>query len=145
MTDTRGTEQETKAAQAELFRLAERDYGLSIATLAKETGLSESALKSYNHSNIFARAKMPLWVFVQLCKVIPADVASVMLTPADKCVLPLLPDDDDLDKLTAEAVAFAADKLQREADGVVCHIDRKALAERARRLAVKSAAVGRAA
>lgn len=35
--------------------------------------------------------------------------------------------------------------VHREADGNICHIDRKALAERARRLAVKSAAVGRAA
>lgn len=145
MPDTRGTEQETKANQAELFRLAERDYGLTIAALATETGISESALKSYAQSNIFARAKMPLWVFVELCKVIPEDVTSIMVAPASKCILPIIPDDSDLDKLTAEAVAFAADKLQREADGVVCHIDRKALAERARRLAVKSAAVGRAA
>jgi hypothetical protein len=145
MTDTRGTEQETKARQAELFRLAERDYGLTLSALATETGLSETSLKSYALSNIFARAKMPLWVFVRLCKVIPEDVTSIMVEPADKCILPLLPQDDDLDKLTAEAVEFAADKLRREADGVICHIDRKALAERARRLAVKSAAVGRAA
>lgn len=145
MPDTRGTEQETKANQGELFRLAERDYGLTIAALATETGISESALKSYAQSNIFARAKMPLWVFAELCKVIPDDVTSIMLRPADKCVLTLLPQDDDLDKLTAEAVEFAADKLRREADGTVCHIDRAALAERARRLTVKAAAVGRAA
>lgn len=145
MPDTRGTEQETKANQAELFRLAERDYGLTIAALATETGIPEKTLASYNLSNIFARAKMPLWVFVELCKVIPDDATSIMVRPAHKCVLTLLPQDDDLDKLTAEAVAFAADKLEREADGVVCHIDRAALAERARRLAVKSAAVGRAA
>ena len=88
---------------------------------------------------------MPLWVFIRLCKVIPDDVTSIMVEPAGKCILSLLPQDDDLDRLTAEAVEFAADKLRREADGVVCHIDRAALAERARRLAVKSAAVGRAA
>ena len=145
MSDTRGTEQETKANQAELFRLAERDYGLTIAALATETSIPEKTLASYNHSNIFARAKMPLWVFIRLCKVIPDDVTSIMVEPAGKCILSLLPQDDDLDRLTAEAVEFAADKLRREADGVVCHIDRAALAERARRLAVKSAAVGRAA
>jgi hypothetical protein len=145
MTGTQGTEQETLAAQAEMFRVAERDYGLTIAALAKETGIPESTLKSYNSSNIFARAKMPLWVFVQLCTVIPDDVLSVALEPAGKCVLPLLPDDNDLDKLAAEAAGLVADKLAREADGNICHIDRAALAERARRLAVKSAAVGRAA
>lgn len=106
MTDTRGTEQETKAAQAEMFRLAERDYGLSIATLAKETGLSEGALKSYNHSNIFARAKMPLWVFVQLCKVIPDDVTSVLVEGAGKAIVSL-DNGGDLDALATEAGDYA--------------------------------------
>lgn len=145
MSSTRGTEQETKAAQAEMFRLAERDYGLTLTTIEKEAGFEPGKLKPYNHSNIFARAKMPLWIFVRLCRVLPDDVLSLCVQPAGKCILPLLPDDSDLDKLTAEAVEFAADKLRREADGVVCHIDRAALAERARRLAVTSAAVGRVA
>jgi hypothetical protein len=104
MTDTRGTEQETKARQGELFRLAERDYGLTLDALATETGLS--ALKTYNHSNIFARAKMPLWVFIRLCAVIPDDVSSVMLEPVGKRVASV-DGGDDLDALAVEAGDYA--------------------------------------
>jgi hypothetical protein len=106
MTDTRGTEQETKARQGELFRLAERDYGLTLDALATETGIGLSALKTYNHSNIFARAKMPLWVFIRLCAVIPDDVSSVMLEPVGKRVASM-DGGDDLDALAVEAGDYA--------------------------------------
>lgn len=106
MPDTRGTEQETKANQAELFRLAERDYGLTIAALATETGIPEKTLTSYNHSNIFARAKMPLWVFIRLCAVIPDDVTSVMVEPVGK-VIRSTGGGDDLDALATEAGDYA--------------------------------------
>ena len=86
MADAAGTEQETKAAQADLFRIAERDHGLTITALARETGLSEAALRSYNAPNIFARAKMPLWVFVRLAAVIPDDVMSIVFEPVGKCL-----------------------------------------------------------
>lgn len=106
MHETRGTEQETKARQGELFRLAERDYGLTVSALATETRIPEKTLASYNHSNIFARAKMPLWVFVRLCAVIPNDVTSVMLEPVGKRVASL-EGADDLDSLATEAGDFA--------------------------------------
>jgi hypothetical protein len=106
MHDTRGTEQETKARQGELFRLAERDYGLTISALAVETGIPEKTLASYNHSNIFARAKMPLWVFVRLCGVIPDDVTSIMVEPAGKCIKST-GTEPDLDELATEAGDYA--------------------------------------
>jgi hypothetical protein len=134
------TKQDVEGRVADMFRLAERDYDLDIPRLALLTGLDRGSLNNYRNGTA-----IPLHAFVQLARHIPDELLSLCLAPADKCVLPIMPDDADLDKLTAEAVDFAADKLRREADGVVCHIDRKALAERARRLAVSSMAVGRAA
>lgn len=106
MTCVRGTEQETKAAQKEMFRVAEHDYGLTLAAIESEAGLREGALKPYNHSNIFARAKMPLWIFVRLCKVLPDDVTSLCVAVGGKRITS---DEggDDLDALAIEAADFA--------------------------------------
>lgn len=106
MTDAHGTEQETKAAQKEMFRLAERDYGLSLGVIESEAGLREGALKPYNHSNIFARAKMPLWIFVRLCRVLPDDLTSLCVEGAGKRIASNK-GADDLDALATEAGDFA--------------------------------------
>jgi hypothetical protein len=106
MTDARGTEQETKAAQAELFRFAERDYGLTLATIEKEAKLGKGTLKPYNHSNIFARAKMPLWVFVRLCTVLPDELTIPCVEGAGKRITSIA-GADDLDALATEAGDFA--------------------------------------
>jgi hypothetical protein len=106
MTDARGTEQETKAAQAEMFRLAEHIHGLTLATIESEAGLRDGALKPYNHSNIFARAKMPLWIFVRVCAVIPDDVTSLAFEKIGKCIRSV-DGGDDLDALAIEAADFA--------------------------------------
>jgi hypothetical protein len=106
MSDAHGTEQETKAAQKEMFRLAERDYGLTLATIESEAGLREGSLKPYNHSNIFARAKMPLWVFVRLCAVLPDELTSLCIGGAGKRIAADAAG-DDLDALATEAGDFA--------------------------------------
>lgn len=128
------TEQETLSAQAELFRLADRDYGLSLNVLSRETGVSLSALKSYNASNIFARAKMPLWVFVRLCRVVPDELTSLCLSDAGKHVGSNEEGEGDLDELAVETAGFVAEKLVAEADGVVTPMERRKLKDRARRV-----------
>jgi hypothetical protein len=134
MADREGTNSEVLAAQAEMFRLAERDHKLTLKAISTETGIELTTLKSWCRSNIFARARIGLPDFVVLCKVIPDDCTSLVLEPAGKHVATSDCEDGDFNELTTEAVGFAADKLAREADGVICHIDEAKLKERARRL-----------
>lgn len=141
MADGRGTEQETLAAQSEMFRLAERDHGLTITALATETGINKSTLATYNHSNIFQRAKMPLPVFVALCRVIPDDCTSIVLAGIGKHVGTNEGGDGCLDALGREAAGYVAEKLDAEADGVVTPIERRRLRDRARRVAARAQAV----
>lgn len=124
-----------------MFRLAERDHGLTLTVLAMETGIDRKVLATYNNSNIFARAKMPLWVFVTLCRVIPDEVTSIMLDTAGKHVGSNEPDDADLDALTAEASGLVTDVLEAKRDGKVTHIERRRIKDRARRVASKAQAV----
>lgn len=135
MRDEHGTDRETLAGQAEMFRLAEQRYGLSLTVLASETGYKRDTLKTYCCSNIFARAKMPLPVFVNLCHVIPDDCTSVVMSSAGKHIGSNEGDDGDLDALGREASHFVAEKLDAEADGVVTHIEKRKLKDRAQRVA----------
>lgn len=144
MPDMRGTDGETLAAQAEMFRLADHEHGLTLATLARETGVSLDTLKSYNRSNIFARAKMPLPVFVKLLRVIPDDCTSIITGIAGKLVTSVEPEDGDLDALGREAAGFVSEKLDAEADGKVDHIEKARLKRRAQRIAAVGQRVARA-
>ena len=133
--DNSGTDRETLAAQAEMFRLAERDHGLTLAVLAMETGIPKRTLATYCNSNPFARAKLPLPVFVALCGVIPDACTSVVFASAGKFIGTAEPSDGDVDALGREAAGYVAEKLEAEADGIVTHIERRKLADRARRIA----------
>ena len=134
MRDSDGTERESLAAQYALFQDAAADHNLSLTVLAAETGIDRRVLATYAHSNPFARAKMPLWVFRALCRVIPDDASSGCL-PDGKCVATIEEGDGDLDALGREAAGFVSDKLDAEADGHVDHIERARLKRRAARMA----------
>jgi hypothetical protein len=140
-TDRDGTYREVLAAQAEMFRLAERDYGLTLRAIASETGISVTTLKGFTNSNPFARSRIGLPDFVILCRVLPDELTSLCFEPAAKHVGTNEAGEGDFDSLTVESAGFAADKLAREADGVLCHIDRAALKDRARRISAKARAV----
>lgn len=118
-----------------MLRLADQRWGLSLAVLASETGVELTTLKTYCRSNIFARAKMPLTTFVKLLRVIPDDCTSVVVAVAAKYIGSNEGSDGDLDALGREAAGFVAEKLDAEADGVVSHIERRRLKDRAQRVA----------
>ena len=143
MPDHTRTEQETLAAQAEMFRLADSEHGLSMSVLARETGVSLETLKSYNRSNIFARAKMPLPVFVKLLRVIPDDCTSVITSIANKVITSSESDDGDFDALGREAAGFVSEMLDAEADGKIDHIETARLKRRAARMAPLTQKVAR--
>lgn len=141
MRDRNGTNSETLAAQADMFRLAERDYGLTLRAIATETGIPLTTLQSWTRSNIFARARISLPDFVTLCTVIPDELTSLCLAPSGKHVGSDEPTDGDLDALGREAAGFVHDKLDAEEDGIITPIEKGRLKDRARRVAARARAV----
>lgn len=133
MHDVTGTERESLAAQYALFQVAASEHNLTLSVLAAETGIDRRVLATYANSNPFARAKMPLWVFRALCRVIPDDASSGCL-PDGKCVATIEGSDGDLDALGRAAAGFVSDMLDAEADGHVDHVERARLKRRAAKI-----------
>lgn len=90
------------AKQAEMFRLAERDYGLTIAELARQSGISKSTIKGWRDGSA-----MPAWALGELG--IPDELASLVLDPFNKFVGTAGEDDGDLDALATKASEFLAE------------------------------------
>ena len=116
--------------QADMFRLAKRDYALSYKRLSLLSGIPDTTIESWAKG-----VSMPVSGLVKLLPHVPDELTSLLLEPAGKHVGTNETDDGDLDALGREAAGFVAEKLDREADGTVCHIDKAALKSRARRVA----------
>lgn len=128
-----GTKHAQLAAQEAMLRLAERDFGITAKRLHHETGIPLSTVQSWRRST--APAMMSLGDFVLVCRVIPDHLTSLCLEAADKHVGTNETDDGDLDSLGREGAHFLAEHADAKADGVVTHIERAALKDRARRIA----------
>lgn len=144
MRDAAGTERETLAKQAEFFRIAERDHGLTLAVLASETGIPARTLSAYANSNPFARAKMPLWVFAALCRVVPDEVASIVM-PEGKCVTTCEPHDGDAHALAVDSSEYNVEFLRAvdpssEGGATITHVERARLADIHRRMRARRVA-----
>ncbi len=136
MADNRDISPRVLLAQAAMFRLAARDYGLSRTRLSLETGIAESTLKSWANGTA-----MPVCGFAKLARIIPDALTSLLVEPAGKHIGTNEGGDGDLDALGRECAGLVSEKLDREADGVLCHIDRAALRGRARRVGAAARAV----
>lgn len=93
------------ALQKEMFRLAERDHGLSIAVLAKTRDLSVSTLKGWREGSA-----MPAWALGELD--LPDDLVSLVMQPFKRAVVSLTDDGDevaDFDNLGLEALGLAGE------------------------------------
>lgn len=118
-------------AQRELFRLAEKECGLSIAVIAKRSPLKTGTLKGWRDG-----AAMPAWAIGALGTAgVPDHLLSLVLDPFGKHVRNNETDDGDLETLGREGAHYLADKADAEADGVVTPIEKSKLKERARRIA----------
>lgn len=122
--------------QARMFRLAERDYGLSRATISRDTGLHVSTLKSYCNETI-----IPLHNLRKIARVIPDELVSLLLTGTGKHIETSDTDEGDLDELGCETAGFTSEYVQAKADGIVTPMERAKLVERASRIAAKANAV----
>lgn len=122
--------------QRRMFRLAARDHGLDRAALHLETHIPDATLKSWGctASDKVAFAVIPLSGLRKLLRVIPDELTSLLFAGTGKHVGTDELGEGDLDSLGREAAGYVAEKLEREADGIVCHIDRAALQNRARRV-----------
>lgn len=144
MRDRDGTNQEVLAAQAAMFRAAERDHGLTLKAIASETGIPLSTLQSWVRDNIFARAKISLPDFVTLCAILPDDCTSLILEPVGKHVGSMDDGDGCIDELAAESAGLTHEILDAKRDGKVTHIERARIANRGRRVAAVSRKVAAA-
>ncbi|MFZ5666933.1 MAG: helix-turn-helix domain-containing protein [Pseudomonadota bacterium] len=141
MADRDGTKHDVLAQQEAMLRLAERDYGLTAKRIAAETGIPLSTVQSWKRS--LTPAQMALGDFVAVCRVIPDHLASLCLEPAGKQIVDDGSGDGLLQELLVETSGYAADHIERMADGTICHKDKAALAERARRIGNLAVKVGR--
>jgi hypothetical protein len=91
------------AAQAELFRRAEAEHSLSIATLAARSPLSVSTMKGWR-----AGAAMPAWSLGALSTAgVPDDLLSLVFAPFGGHYGTNADDDDDLDALAEDAGEYS--------------------------------------
>lgn len=123
------------AAQREMFRLAEKECGLSLAALAAKTPIPLSTIKGWRDGSA-----MPAWALGQLGAAgVPDHLLSLILEPFGHCVMAMDGGNDDaaasIDSLQREGAHYLAEHADARADGVVTHIERSRLAERARRVA----------
>lgn len=118
-------------AQREMFRLAEKECGLSIPVIAARSPLHLGTLKGWRDG-----AAMPLWAAGALGEAgVPDHLLSMLLAPFARHVGTDETNDGDLDALGREAAHFVADELDAKADGKVTPIERSKLKERAARIA----------
>lgn len=98
-------------AQERMFRLAERDYGLSVKTLVLETGIPKTTLEGWRGG-----VTMPAWALGALGKAgVPDHLLSLILHPFARHVGTDDNGDGALDELARETAGFTADYLQATA------------------------------
>ncbi len=127
MADLSRSARNSVALQREMFRLAETEHGLSIAVLARTRDIALSTLKGWRDG-----AAMPAWALGELR--LPDDLTSLVLSPFGKHVGTDEEGEGDLHTLAHETAGFTSEFVDRIADGVICHVDKAAMRQRARKI-----------
>ncbi len=118
----------TREAQQRIFRLAERDCGLTLKAISLDSGVPYSTIRTYASGE----AIMPITALIRLADVIPDTLLSQLFDPVDRH---LVKDSDDycLDEL-GEAADDVAAKVRRarhpNSPGGIEIIDAEAMAIR---------------
>lgn len=121
----------TLETQGDIFRLAERDHGLTRKIISSKSGIKYDALGTY------ARGEhvMPLDEVLKLFDAVPDYLLSRLLDPVGRHFAPNCDRDGDLEDLGREAASFTNEFVQAVTDGNVTPIERARLRQRAKRLA----------
>jgi hypothetical protein len=100
-------EQKILRAQATMFRLALRDFGLTLKSISIDSGIGYEALRTYVGTK-GAQSMMPVSALCRLVGVVPDELLSHLLDPVGRQIVH---DDDDseLDALGDDADAVAAE------------------------------------
>lgn len=123
--------QDSIDAQAEMFRLAEKEQGLSVAVLARRSPIPLSTLKGWKTGSA-----MPAWALGALRVAGVAEhLLSLVLEPFGLLVADRESEDGALAELGREGAHYVAEHADAVADGVVTSIERGRLKDRARRIA----------
>jgi hypothetical protein len=100
----------TLATQRRIGRLAKNNFGLTLEAISTESGIPYSTVRSYfSQQKNFRLAEIPVTAFVKLCGVIPDELLSQLLDPADRHLAHNGDEDHDLDDLGDKA-----DEVARE-------------------------------
>lgn len=140
--DRDGTKHDVLSQQEAMLRLAERDFGLTAKRIAAETGIPLSTVQSWKRAT--APAQMSLGDFVAICRIVPDHLTSLCLEPADKQIVATDEPDEVLNELLEATADYTSDHVHRASDGVLCHIDKSALREKAQKVGSLAMKAGRA-
>jgi hypothetical protein len=100
----------TLATQQRIGRLAKNEYGLTLECISFESGIPYATVRSYfSQAKNVRLAELPISNFVKLIGVIPDELLSQLLSPADRHLAHDADEDSDLDDL-----ADKADEVARE-------------------------------
>lgn len=120
----------TLETQRDIFRLAERDHGLSRKAVSIKSGIEYDALGTYWRGE----HAMPITALLRLCDVIPDYLLSRLLDPVGRQILVKEGEDGDMDELGREAAGFVAEYVEAKSDGKITPLEHARLKDRASRL-----------
>lgn len=124
---------------SDLFRLAQRDHGLTYTRLAALADLPAATVGGWARGE----AAMPAWAFFRLAAHLPDDLLTLAAETAGKMIV-TADGTYDLDAVGREAAGFTARYVDAKSDGVISPNERHALHQGRRKLAVVAAAASAA-
>lgn len=125
----------TLEAQADMFRLAERDHGLCLKALSSKSNIPYNTLRSYKGSGC-EPAVMPVSAVNKLAGIVPDYLLSYVFDPSGRCIVPQQPDEGDHDTFAGNCIDIAAATARArhpESPGGISIVDSEDRELRARR------------
>jgi hypothetical protein len=128
-----------REAQRRIFRLAERDHGISLKIAGLDSGIPYNTIRSYASGE----AVMPVPAMLKLVGVIPDDLLSYLLEPVQRHIVEDGNGDFDADALGREAHGLAGEVQQaRSPDSPggtnIVPIEKQAIRSRAQRVIARA-------
>lgn len=91
--------------QQRIFRLAERDHGLSLKAISIDSGIPYNSVRGYAAGHTV----LPVPAMLKLVDVIPDDLLSHLFHPVSRHIVPVAGIDGDLDELGDKADDLATE------------------------------------
>lgn len=120
----------TLETQRDIFRLTERDHGLSRKAVSGKSAIHYDTLGTYWRGD----AVMPIDQVLKLCDVVPDYLLSRLFDPVARRISVKEGEDCDMDELGREAAGFVAEYVDAKSDGKITPLEHARLRERATRL-----------